>query len=243
MINEHDLAEKFSVIWTKHFPLLTANFIRVFNETRVKIINTQSIPISDGIRYDLIAEVSFNISEEVFISGKKISQILSNNRRLEQMVKAITDKIWKIGSYTDSDLLIPNDEIEEITKISNNIIEFIAKIKKNDLLFKPKLKGYGFIPDLEADVLIDDTLYEIKTVNRNFKSSDLKQLLIYLALNQVSNSKKWDYAGLYNPRKGTYCRFNVKSLVYNLTGGKTPNEAFESLLNELVRDIQIDSKF
>ena len=86
-------------------------------------------------------------------------------------------------------------------------------------------------------------MYEIKTVNRNFKSSDLKQLFIYLALRQVSEEENWKYAGLYNPRKGTYCKFNVKSLIYNLTGGQTPNETFDNLLNGLVRDIEIDSTF
>ena len=101
----------------------------------------------------------------------------------------------------------------------------------------------SFIPDLIADLSISDTLFELKTVNRNFKSSDLKQLFIYIALRQVSEKENWRYAGLYNPRKGTYCKFNIKSLIFNLTGGKTPNEAFENLLNGLNRDVEIDSRF
>tara|TARA_B110000046_G_scaffold8836_1_gene8984 strand:- start:2892 stop:3314 length:423 start_codon:yes stop_codon:yes gene_type:complete len=140
-------------------------------------------------------------------------------------------------------LKLKKPEVEEIEKICENTLEFIKITKKKKVEFKPKLKGYSFIPDLTADLSIDDTLYEIKTVNRNFKSSDLKQLFIYLALRQVSEEENWKYAGLYNPRRGTYCKFNVKSLIYNLTGGRTPNETFDSLLNGLVRDIEIDSTF
>lgn len=138
---------------------------------------------------------------------------------------------------------ISDIEKQEIIAIAENTLEFIEKLGGQDVLFKPKLKGYSFIPDLTADISIGDSIFEIKTVNRNFKSSDLKQLFIYIALRQVSERENWKFAGLYNPRKGVYCKFNIKSLIYNLTGGKTPNEAFENLLNGLNRDVEIDSRF
>lgn len=243
MISERNISEKFSVIWKQNFPLLTANFIRVFNNTQIEDINTRTIEPIDGVRYDLVAEAGFNLAEISFVKKIEANIYLSNDDNLSSLISSTAKSIWKSGNYSPLDLNVSIDEKNEIIKICNNILEFINKIKGNSILFRPKLKGYGFISDLEGDLLIDDTLYELKTVNRNFKSSDLKQLFIYLALEQVSAKRCWRYAGLYNARKGVYCKFNVKSLVYNLSGGASLNEVFEGLLSSLVRDIEIDSKF
>lgn len=242
MITERDIAEKFSIIWKQHFPLLTPNFMRVFNEAQIFDINAP-IPINENVRNDIVSEVAFNIVEKITSEKLTVEEFINKENYLQKIVEATAKIIWKTNNYSETDLILNEFELNEIKRICNNLLEFIDKIKKNELQFKPKFKGYSFIPDLVGDLTIDDTLFEIKTVNRNFKSSDLKQLFIYLALQQVSTGLNWKYAGLYNPRKGTYCKFNVKSLIYNLTGGKTPNESFENLLDSLTRDVQIDSKF
>lgn len=231
MISERDIAEKFSVIWKQNFPLLTSNFIRVFNEGQVKSINTNPIISNEEVRYDLVSETAFNLTAVSKSKNILCSEYFANDDQQAELIKQTAKSIWQTGNYNQDDLIISNVEFQEIILISNNINEFIEKMNGEEVLFKPKLKGYGFIPDLTADLSIDDTLFEIKTVNRNFKSRDLKQLLIYLALRQVSVKGNWNFAGLYNPRKGTYCKFNIKNLINNLTGGKTPNEAFENLLN------------
>ena len=154
------------------------------------------------------------------------------------------DYIWSLGGFDESELNLSVIEIEQVRKISENLLAFINSHNSPNVIFKPSLKGYGFIADLEADLAIDDILYEVKTVKRNFKTSDLKQLIIYLALQQMDDkNKSWEYAGLYNPRKDTYCRFKVSTFVSSITGGRTPNEAFYDFLNSLTRDTQVDSKF
>lgn len=243
MISERDISEKFSAIWKQNLPLMTPNYMRVFNEAQVKRINKKSIPSGKDIRYDIVAEISFNLSELAVMEKKPVEKLITDTKRFKKIISETAKSIWKSGNYTKKDLKLEELELKEISAICNNTLEFIGLIKKNSVEFKPKLKGYNFIPDLTADLSIDDTLYEIKTVNRNFKSSDIKQLFIYLALRQVSEGVNWKYAGLYNPRKGTYCKFNVKSIIYSLSGGKTPNETFENLLDGLIRDIEIDSKF
>ena len=242
MISERDISEKFSTIWKQHFPLLTPNFIRVFNETQISSINRNQVIVLEEVRYDLVSEAAFNLAELAFISKQTSAEAFVEEEQLK-ILEITAKSIWKSGNYTENDLFISDIEKQEIVLIADNTLEFIEKLGRQEVLFKPQVKGYSFIPDLVADISIDDSLFEIKTVNRNFKSSDLKQLFIYIALRQVSEKENWKYAGLYNPRKGTYCKFNIKSLIYNLTGGKTPNEAFENLLNGLNRDVEIDSRF
>ncbi len=243
MITERSIAEKFTAIWKQNFPLLTSNFIRVFNETQLNDINSSPVVTNKDVRYDIVSEVAFNLSEIVSECNEPIDTIIKDKTKFEGIIKNTAKTIWTSGNYTKEDLILTADEISDIRGISRNIVEFIGKVGGSDVYFKPKLKGYGFIPDLEADLAIDDTLYELKTVKRNFKSSDLKQLFIYLALQQMSDNPNWNYAGLYNPRKGMYCKLDVKKTVYDLSGGNTPNETFENFLNGLVRDLEVDSKF
>ncbi|WP_205511588.1 hypothetical protein [Longitalea arenae] len=243
MINERNIAEKFSAIWKQNFPMLTPNFIKIFNETQVNLINLNAVSINDGERYDLVSEASFKLAELVIQKNCTPSDYLSHQKSLSILLENTAQSIWRKGGQFGADIKLTNSELKDLIQLSNNLLEFIHFTKKEDIQFRPKLKGYGFIPDLEADLSIDDTLYEVKTVTRNFKSTDLKQLFIYLALRQVSEGNTWQYAGLYNPRKGTFTKFNVKKVIYNLSGGYTPNEAFGKLLDGLVRDIEIDTTF
>jgi hypothetical protein len=243
MINERNIAEKISAIWKQNFPMLTPNFIKVFNETHVNPINLNAVSINEGERYDLVSEASFNLAELVVQNNNTPGDYLSKPKNLNDLLYKTAQSIWKKGGQFTADIKLTNSELKDLLQLSNNILEFIQFTKKENIQFRPKLKGYGFISDLEADLSVDETLYEVKTVTRNFKSTDLKQLFLYLALRQVSEGNTWQYAGLYNPRKGTFTKFNVKKVIYNLSGGYTPNEAFGKLLDGLVRDIQIDTTF
>jgi len=243
MISERTIAEKFTSIWKMNFPLLNSNFMRIFNEGQVHSFGHSTIDVGNNVRYDLISECAFNIVAKSY-NNTKIEELILDSTKLTKIVEYTANSIWSSGNYNASDLTLNKEEVEQVVSLSNNFLEFISSHGEANVHFRPSLKGFGFISDLEGDISINDILYEIKTVKRKFKTSDLKQLIIYLALQQVDdNTKNWNYAGLYNPRTGAYSKFNVSSFVSNITGGKTPNEAFSDFLNSLVRDIQVDSKF
>lgn len=243
MISERTIAEKFSSIWKLSFPFLNSNFMRVFNESQVYNFEQTAIGKSDNIRYDLISECAFNIAAKSY-KKVSISDLMSDSEELDEIIKKTAKSIWSFDNYNVCDLTLNEEEVSQIIILSNNLLKFIDSHSTTEVTFRPKLKGFGFISDLEGDISISNILYEVKTVKRKFKTSDLKQLIIYLALRQADdNSRNWEYAGLYNPRTGAYSKFKVSSLISNITGGKTPNEAFDDFLDSLIRDIQVDSKF
>ena len=243
MISERTIAEKFTSIWKLSFPFLNSNFMRVFNESQVYKFEQLEVDMPNDVRYDLVAESAFNIVAKAY-NNCSVDDIVSDSEMLNSIVKQTAESIWLFAKYNKDELILNESEIEQVIQLSNNFLSFIASHNATTVNFKPSLKGFGFIPDLEGDVSIDDILYEVKTVKRNFKTSDLKQLSIYLALRQVDdNHKSWEYAGLYNPRTGAYSKFKVSSFISSVTGGKTPNEAFSDFLDTLIRDIQVDSKF
>ncbi len=243
MINERVISEKFNSIWKVSFPFLNSNFMRVFNERQVHKFEQLEVSMPNDIRYDLVAECAFNIVAKAY-NNCSVNDVISDSKRLNEIVKYTAQSIWLSGNYDKAELILNVGELDQIIQLSNNFLVFIDSHNPTTVNFKPSLKGFGFIPDLEGDLSIDNILYEVKTVKRKFKTSDLKQLSIYLALRQVDdNDESWEYAGLYNPRTGAYSKFKVSSFVSSITGGKTPNEAFSDFLDSLIRDIQIDSKF
>src|SRR6185369_5114135 len=104
MISERDIAEKFSVIWKQNFPLLSPNFIRIFNETQIEVVNTNPVPTTDDVRYDLISESAFNLSEGVIKSNTKAIDFLSDKNNLDNLIAQTVKGIGKKGNYVAADL-------------------------------------------------------------------------------------------------------------------------------------------
>ncbi|GAA5097260.1 hypothetical protein GCM10023210_32090 [Chryseobacterium ginsengisoli] len=242
MISERDLAEKFTDVWKQHFPLLTSSYMKLFNEAKPKIINQEIITNhSEDIRYDLVSQLAFNIVEKVSLKKSDYDDVWKE-KNLKPIIEQTAFEIWRKSlSYKEINFL--QVEEKDCQNICNNIFEFLNKKTVVSSSFKPRFSGYGIISDLIGDLQIDGILYEIKTVQRNFRSSDIKQLIIYLALSHVRGDVIWEYAGLYNPRKGTYCVFNVEKLIYDISAGKSISESFKSLLDSFTREVNIDSRF
>jgi hypothetical protein len=93
---------------------------------------------------------------------------------------------------------------------------------------RPIFPGCGLIDHSEADVLSDLTLYEVKTVERGFRSNDIRQLITYCALNSLSGKHKIEKIGLFNPRKGISFELEL-DLVTREISGKTANDLFEDI--------------
>ncbi len=243
MINEKIISVKFSHIWKENLPILTRGYMTLFNQTQIVEVNKNKIPAVSEVRYDLISEVGFKLAKEIKQNQTSINLYLKGSDKLKDIIIKTANIIWQPNSFSEQNLNLNDIEYQQCLAISSNIIEFIDGLEQDKIVFYPKVKGYGIIPELFADLSIGDTLYEIKSVNSNFASSHLKQLILYLALGQISGNKEWLYGGLYNPRKGVYCKFMVEKLIYSLSGGMLPNEVFRNLLNSLIREIQLDIRF
>ena len=130
MISERDISEKFTAIWKQNLPLITPSFMRVFNLAQIKKINKNPIPNSEDIRYDIVAETSFNLSEIATVEDKKIKKIIKDSKRLKKIVSETAKSIWTTGNYEKKDLKLKKPEVEEIEKICENTLEFIKITKK-----------------------------------------------------------------------------------------------------------------
>lgn len=240
MITERDIAAKFSAIWGQVFPMLTPNFMREFNNSWVKEFGKPKLVKLVG-HHDVIAEFAFYLSKLSFDNKVVITK---ENRYLinQAFVQALTSI-----KATARDYEIPNHlnskEIDEGIELASNISQFILSFKPKKIQFAPELKGYGIIGKCYADVRIDESLFEIKTVTRTFRSKDLKQLILYLALQSASGKTIYKRAGLYNPRRQIFATFEIEPFICSLSGYDSARSAFRELLELFVRDVQIEQPF
>ena len=81
-------------------------------------------------------------------------------------------------------------------------------------------------------------------MTRNIAGKDIRQLFIYLALQAVTGSKRWNRAGFFNPRKAAVYKFNVEEFVFHVSGGRPPLEVFRELVDFVSsRDVHIEKSF
>ena len=250
MISERTLARIFPSLWRSLFPFLTPNFMRIFNESYVVEMKTEqgssvgAIPMqADTNRSDLVAELAIQTTRLAMESGISVERVYSDNGLLQaawQSSQALIDRYEGRKPTIEFDLT--DDEKLEARALTYNFGELFASIK-GDIDFFPRIAGAGVVGECEADLAIGQTLFEIKTVNRNFQSKDLRQLLICLALGSIAGEQRWINAGLVNPRRAVWCVFSVEPFVRLISGGRSLKEISEELLAEISRDVQIDSIF
>lgn len=250
MISEKNFASEFNGFWSETLPLLTPSFVKVFNEVYCHNLadryknKFKDIPVGiNVVKHDLLAEFAFCVAEILSSESISINAFRSNNSKISiAHEKALAFlKRYKIES---NELLLNSDEIEESFIIAKQYQYFLSSLHANNITFRPKLKGAGFLGECTADLSVDDTLYEVKTVKRNLAGKDIKQLLIYFALHNSSGGRQWVNGGFFNPRKALYYKFPIDSLIYQISGGRSATEVFQDIIDFLsYRDIEIDSVF
>jgi hypothetical protein len=250
-MNERDVAKGFPSLWEEFFPMLSANFINAFNGAYVQpILGAKGIvsPIPFGgnpHHADLLAEFSFALAARAHQTGGSMKSSAADEHAKEKALAAAVDKIRahrNDASLPDLELSLA-EQLEGV-KIARVYESFLGLWPTSERVnFSPSLPGAGVLKSCQADLAIGQTLYEVKTVTRNFHSRDLRQLIVYLALEAASGAERWHYGGLLNPRQCVFCHFSVDWLIARLSGGRPPRLVLKEFLQKLSRDIVLDQRF
>jgi hypothetical protein len=129
---------------------------------------------------------------------------------------------------------IPDPDVSEMADVREQIrrLRFFFESARfgRPLEVKPKFSGCGIIGSCEGDVYFENQLFEIKAGDRNVRSVDIRQVLVYCALNYASRQRMITSVGLFNPRVGTHFSTSLEELC-NEVSGRSATE----MLAELVR--------
>lgn len=249
MISERQVAKSFDDLWRNVTPLLRPNFVAMFNTAyRESLLDDEGReiePVANQPRNNpsIVAELGF------LIGAAQIEKQLSNAsiREFQIVISECKDnaklRIAKYNELAGDEISISESEVEEALEIAHRY-ELLLGVNPESAKFSPLIPGAGIVDTCEADIAAGECLWEVKAVRRNVAGKDIRQLLVYLALNYASGRNNWTHAGIFNPRKSQLYKFEVEHFIGLLSGGKSAGEVFHEMVTYFSgREIQIDATF
>ena len=80
----------------------------------------------------------------------------------------------------------------------------------------------------------EGTLFEVKAGDRSFRATDVRQLLVYCALNHAAGAFRIRNVGLVNPRVGTRALVGLDECALQMAGASAP-DLLAAIVHELSR--------
>ncbi|WP_019120452.1 hypothetical protein [Brevibacillus massiliensis] len=216
MISEKQFINNFNFFWSSLLPTSSLLIKKINEELYIREYDYLQSSIV-GRRRSLLSYISF----QLFIKASE--KMIELDHFPFDEYKIIEEKYIKQFSELEEDdpeitdpLII--HEYNEALVLANRLFSYFSKVQNGSLVINPSFRGCGFINNCFGDVLVDDTLFEIKMVNRNFRVHDCKQLLTYCALNYASNEYTIKRIALFNPRNGKITTFNIDEFCLMMSG-------------------------
>lgn len=210
MIDASGFATHHISFWSDCAPTLE-HFVRRLNLDYVERSEPPLFKPSSRFRAAFVAEVAFSrlclatqgISKET-LQGKAVSE---GRLRLTPL----------LNDPTVLDKPLSKDERLQVGLIEGRLAGFF-KSRMDRLSVRPVFRGCGFIDASEGDAICGKTLYEVKAVDRSFRSVDVRQLITYCALNHASRQYDILKVGLYNPRRGVFFEMDIDRVCREMAG-------------------------
>ncbi len=192
-------------IWKECTPMLSSYASRV-----VKFGKRYSEPITyisnSPQEAALIAESGFYLA----------SQMKDNTHFSPKKALSITNiKMISLPGYQPISDYFLNKYTDNTISIANNLIKYL--LHKNNISFHPQISGCGIVDKTECDIIADNELIEVKSIQTVFPLLSIKQLFTYATLLYASNYPI-NTITLLNPRLGTYYSETLESFSYHISG-------------------------
>ena len=226
MISERIAARSFESIWRTRLPMLTPAFMNAFNRQFVKPIVRGGKPLppvsassSVSDAPDLVAELGIQIAKSAVEGRIPVEDVARHQPSLHGAWLRSLELVSRYeGRQPDPNAVQLNaDDTQEAVRLAGTLSAFLDQFD-DDAYFGPLVPGAGALSRCEADLAVGRELVEVKTVSRRFRSLDLRQLLVYLALDWAGGEPRWTRGCLVNPRRAEWADFEVDWLTRRLAG-------------------------
>lgn len=226
MITEKLFASSHHAFWHDLLPM-GEHYIRSVNhdlERFDKPMRARSSPAVRGI----VNELSFRLFVRATTEGIAVEEL--QPPAIADAVSSATAFIKSFRQHGRGPMQLPDERaIQEAIDLARRTGDFFRQATGAQLLLQPSFQGCGWLSACEGDVLASDALYEVKAGARLFRMLDVRQVLLYCALNFSSKAYEIREVGLVNPREGTYFTETLSRLC-DLLAGRSSIE----ILSEIV---------
>lgn len=221
MISEVTFSKHYTSFWNSVL-INSRNYVRLINGSLVQNIH-KPLSTSNSGYTAYINEIAF----ELF-------SISLNKGNLKFKHQDITNACSKAGiKIRLFATQYQNVNFPQYVDIETEVLFIVQSLYNQYSGSNPQIKvtfrGLGLLNSTEIDLSYNNILVEVKSGDRNFKITDIRQILIYLTQNHFSkDSLDIKYIELFNPRMGILFSTDVESMIYQLTAS-TPRELYEEI--------------
>ncbi|MBK8001804.1 MAG: hypothetical protein IPK15_24655 [Verrucomicrobia bacterium] len=192
MISERIFARSFEAFWQELLPLLTPRFVATSLTESGRLLGSLSIP--DRVdRVDVIAEFAFRLARlahQENVSFEAIGEQASLISKAESQALELIHR-YEGGQPAEIVLLSPEEKNEGLRLCHRYPSLFGSFSEESHIEFCPRIPGAGFLDACEGDISIGDCLVEVKTTTRKPSGQNLRQLIVYAALDANVGSRRW----------------------------------------------------
>lgn len=216
MISEHEFANGYASIWNQVTPL-SSGYWKMEN-----MLLTRESPAvearADKKMRGVVNEVAFRAFCALRPEGRRFDK-----PRLVAAVQAnISDSIEYVARLAPAakleDQVFDDVCTQEAAELAGHLLGFFRGYMPTTL--RPKFCGCGVVSACEGDVIEGNCLYEIKAGERQFRISDLRQLLVYSALAFSAGKLTFQRIGLVNPRTGVAWTRTLDGVCQSIAGAR-----------------------
>ena len=253
MISERTFASSFPGFWSDLLPLLTPTLVRLINDGyKNRLTDSDGVlikPVEKSVEvvdYAVLAEFAYYVAKLAVENRTNVRDVYDDaSLRLSAEQAALLVVEQYKGAKTTTGSRLTDVEQDEGLALAQNYERFFEQRGcEEGIEFDPIIPGAGFLQTCKADISIGPALFEVKTVSRNLAGKDIRQLIVYLALQATAGHRRWTRAGFLNPRKADYHEFDVNTVITQISGGRSVPEVYRDLVDfACSRDVQIDTAF
>lgn len=223
-------AAKFSSMYTTFWGISTPTCEHFVRKINIGLCERILMPMekSDSAGRALIAELGFSLFVESRWPSEMGQSIDVIRKKAEESARR------RIAAIQDDDIVnldLSEQQYGEAREIAERLNIFIGS-DADISIPRPVFNGCGIVDSSEGDIITGDVLFEVKTVERGFRSADIRQLITYCALNDAKKKYNINRIGLFNPRSGLAFDLDVDSVAHEIAG-RSAGDLFNSILQVL----------
>jgi len=208
-----EVVRRYTSFWNDLMPFCDS-FVAEINKTLCESYDRPLRSSDNKSRHAVVNEVGFDLFHTSVTNGQSVRTVVKDLHILNLIESTVRQRLARFV-VEQPECCAPH-ELADAVQIAIRLGDFFEK--RPELRTRVNLAGCGLLPTCEADVFADRTVYEVKAGDRAFLGSDLRQLLVYCALNSESRQYEINHVGLVNPRRGKFFIVDLEELCVRVSG-------------------------
>jgi hypothetical protein len=236
VISEREFAQTHAEFWHQLLPM-AESYVRARNRHLGRFIKPIKALTAANVR-GLVNEIGFRLFAASVATGVAVLRL-----PVATVLLCIDDAlVYVLGAQHRTafpHLDVTSHEVIEAQNIGERLGVFFEKAGQRSIATFPQFLGCGRVDECVGDVLAGDVIFEIKAGERNFRAIDLRQVLVYCALNFAAKSYSIERICLINPRMGVFLEESLDDLCDELAG-RPPSDILADIVEFISDSVEAD---